>query len=126
MRLTDRIRSIDTAKPFPWRFLAPFTALYTQVSADQLGTASGLLRSFGYVGSIASAALISVVFHTTVDDHGPHVIAWIMVGVSTIGVIALAANPAAVPKRVIRILLHRSGRGSALPVQRTPDQADLR
>jgi MFS family permease len=102
------------------------TALYTEVSADQLGTASGLLRSFGYVGSIASAALISVVFHATVDDHGLHVIAWIMVGVSAIGLIALAADPAVVPNRIARKLLRRNGKGSGLPVPRTLDQAGQR
>jgi MFS family permease len=102
------------------------TALYTEVSADQLGTASGLLRSFGYVGSIASAALISVVFHATVDDHGLHVIAWIMVGVSAIGLIALAADPAVVPNRIARKLLGRNGKGSGLPVPRTLDQAGQR
>lgn len=32
------------------------TALYNQVTANQIGTAAGLLRSFGYLGSIASAA----------------------------------------------------------------------
>jgi predicted MFS family arabinose efflux permease len=65
------------------------TALYTQVSTNQIGTASGLLRSFGYIGSIASAAVISVVFHTRVDDAGLHLIAWIMVGVSALGLVTL-------------------------------------
>jgi MFS family permease len=46
------------------------TALYSQAPADQLGTASGLLRTFGYVGSIASSAITGVVFHTSVTDSG--------------------------------------------------------
>lgn len=58
------------------------TALYTQAPAEQLGTASGLLRTFGYVGSIASSAITGIVFHNSVTDHGVHVIAWIMIGVS--------------------------------------------
>jgi sugar phosphate permease len=58
------------------------TALYSQAPADQLGTASGLLRTFGYVGSIASSAITGVVFHTSVTDSGVHLIAWIMIGVS--------------------------------------------
>jgi len=58
------------------------TALYTHAPADQLGTASGLLRTFGYVGSIGSSAITGIVFHTRVSDHGIHLIAWIMVGVS--------------------------------------------
>lgn len=58
------------------------TALYAQAAADQLGTASGLLRTFGYVGSIAASAVTGIVFHTHVTDHGVHVIAEIMIGVS--------------------------------------------
>ncbi|MFI0715602.1 MFS transporter [Streptomyces inhibens] len=61
------------------------TTLYTQVGADQIGTAAGLFRTFGFLGSIASSALISVVFHTHVDDHHLHVIALIMVVVSVLG-----------------------------------------
>lgn len=58
------------------------TALYTNAPAEQLGTASGLLRTFGYVGSIASSAITGIVFHNTVSDSGVHTIAWIMIAVS--------------------------------------------
>lgn len=58
------------------------TALYTHAPQEQLGTASGLLRTFGYVGSIASSAITGIVFHRQVTDHGMHTIAWIMIGVS--------------------------------------------
>ncbi|MDI5962546.1 MFS transporter [Streptomyces sp. SL54] len=58
------------------------TALYAQAPAEQLGTASGLLRTFGYVGSIASSAITGIVFRRHVTDRGVHVIAWIMIGVS--------------------------------------------
>jgi MFS family permease len=60
------------------------TALYSQAPAEQLGTASGLLRTFGYVGSIASSAITGVVFRTHVSDSGVHLIAWIMIGVSLV------------------------------------------
>jgi hypothetical protein len=79
------------------------TALYLQVPAEQIATASGLLRSCGYIGSIASAAVISVVFHAAVDDHGLHVIAWILFGVSAIGLIALATDPITTPHGARRI-----------------------
>jgi len=59
------------------------TALYGQEPAELLGTASGLLRTFGYIGSIAASAITGIVLHTRVSDHGVHLIAWIMVGVST-------------------------------------------
>jgi MFS family permease len=68
------------------------TALYQQVTADQIGTASGLFRTFGYLGSIASSALISIVFHSRVDDHGLHVIALIMVIVSVLGLLVVLAD----------------------------------
>lgn len=60
------------------------TALYTQVSADQIGTASGLFRTFGYIGSIASSAIIGIAFHTAVTDNGLHAIAITMITVSAI------------------------------------------
>jgi Major Facilitator Superfamily len=59
------------------------TALYSQAPAEQFGTASGLLRTFGYIGSIASSAITGIVFRTRVSDSGVHLIAWIMIGVST-------------------------------------------
>ncbi|WP_374210959.1 MFS transporter [Streptomyces sp. MCA2] len=68
------------------------TALYTQVTADQIGTAAGLFRTFGFLGSIASSALISVVFHTQVNDHRLHVIALIMVLVSVLGLIIVVTD----------------------------------
>ncbi|HEY5353609.1 MAG TPA: MFS transporter [Streptosporangiaceae bacterium] len=67
-------------------------ALYTQAPADQIGTASGLLRTFGYVGSIASSAITGIVFHGGVSDHGLHIIGWIMVGVSAILVLVSLAD----------------------------------
>jgi MFS family permease len=60
------------------------TALYSQAPAEQLGTASGLLRTFGYVGSIASSAITGIVFHASVSDSGVHLIGWIMIGVSLV------------------------------------------
>ncbi len=63
------------------------TALYTQVTADQIGTASGLFRTFGYIGSIASSALIGVVFHAKVSDIGMHRIAVFMMAVSVLALL---------------------------------------
>jgi MFS family permease len=68
------------------------TALYAQAPADQLGTASGLLRTFGYVGSIASSAITGIVFRTRVSDSGVHVIAWIMIGASLALVLVSVAD----------------------------------
>jgi MFS family permease len=64
-------------------------ALYTQAAGEQLGVASGLFRTFGYIGSIASSAITGIVFHSTVSDAGVHLIALIMIGV---GIVAVALS----------------------------------
>ncbi|MFI1092421.1 MFS transporter [Streptomyces sp. NPDC020917] len=54
------------------------TSLTQHAPAEQMGTASGLLRTFGYVGSIGASAVTGLVFHHNVTDHGVHQIGWIM------------------------------------------------
>jgi predicted MFS family arabinose efflux permease/nucleotide-binding universal stress UspA family protein len=63
------------------------TALYNQVDASEIGTAAGLLRTAAYLGSIGSSAIISIVFHSRVDDHGLHHIAIVMIAVSALAVL---------------------------------------
>ncbi|MEV4113410.1 MFS transporter [Nonomuraea sp. NPDC049695] len=70
------------------------TVLYVQAPADQAGTAAGLLRTSGYLGSIASSALISIVFHTRVDDERLHSLAWPMIAVSVLAVIVVITDRA--------------------------------
>jgi MFS family permease len=60
------------------------TALYTQAPAESLGTASGLLRTFGYVGSIASATISGIAFRTHVSDGGLHDMSFILLGVGVV------------------------------------------
>jgi predicted MFS family arabinose efflux permease len=55
------------------------TALYTQAPADQIGTASGLSRTFGYIGSIASATVTGIVFRHGTTDSGLHSIAVVLI-----------------------------------------------
>ena len=62
------------------------TALYRESPAEKVGTASGLLRTFGYIGSIASATITGLVFRTHVDDSGLHHVSVILI---VIGVIVL-------------------------------------
>ncbi len=64
-------------------------AFYLQAEPDQLGVASGLFRTFGYLGSIAAAAVTGTVFHTRVSDHGMRLIATAMVTAS-VAAIALS------------------------------------
>ena len=81
------------------------TALYAQVDAAQIGTAAGLFRTFGYIGSIASSAIISIVFHAGVSDHGLHAIAVIMTLVSAVALVLTVAD-----RRLMS--LKRAGEGS--------------
>jgi predicted MFS family arabinose efflux permease len=60
------------------------TALYTEVPPHVMGTAAGLFRTFGYVGSIASSAIISVIFRAKTDDAGLRSITLILIGVSVV------------------------------------------
>jgi MFS family permease len=57
-------------------------ALYTQSPPEQLGVASGLFRTFGYLGSIGSSAVTGIVFHDGVSDAGVHVLGIVMIAVS--------------------------------------------
>ncbi|MCX4637506.1 MFS transporter [Streptomyces platensis] len=68
------------------------TTLYTQVGAGEIGTAAGLFRTFGFLGSIASSALISVVFHSEVNGHRLHLIALAMVAVSVLGLLVVVTD----------------------------------
>jgi MFS family permease len=74
------------------------TALYSQAPAEQLGTASGLLRTFGYIGSIGSSAITGIVFHASVSDSGVHLIGWIMIGVS-LALVLISVLDRTLPKR---------------------------
>ncbi|HVX22238.1 MAG TPA: MFS transporter [Acidimicrobiales bacterium] len=68
------------------------TTLYHQVAPDQIGTASGLFKTFGSIGSIASSALIAIAFHTGVSDAHLHVLALVMVVVSLLGLVIVVAD----------------------------------
>ncbi|MGC0367052.1 MFS family permease [Rhodococcus sp. 27YEA15] len=60
------------------------SALYRQAPASALGTASGLLRTFGHVGSVASATITGIAFRVDVDDVGLHQISYILTGVGVV------------------------------------------
>jgi MFS family permease len=59
-------------------------ALYTQAPAETIGTASGLLRTFSYVGSIASAVITGAAFSQTVDTAGLHRVGLILVAIGAV------------------------------------------
>jgi MFS family permease len=68
------------------------TALYAQAPADQLGTASGLFRTFSYLGSIASSTITGIVFRSDVTDSGLHTLAYILVGVAAVVLLMTVAD----------------------------------
>jgi predicted MFS family arabinose efflux permease len=68
------------------------TALYAQAPADQVGTASGLFRTFSYLGSIASSTITGIVFRSDVTDSGLHTLAYILVGVAAVVLLMTVAD----------------------------------
>jgi nicotinamidase-related amidase/MFS family permease len=91
------------------------TTLYTQVAAGQIGTASGLFRTFGYIGSIASSAIIAIGFHGGVSDAHLHGIALVMVVVSVLGVVVVVAD---------RAVMSQVRAGRARAASRRDDRGD--
>lgn len=61
-------------------------ALYRVATPEALGTSAGLFRTFGYLGSIASAAVIGFAFQSGPTDQGLRTLSYSLVGV---GVVAL-------------------------------------
>lgn len=55
------------------------TALYLAAPPDQIGTASGLFRTFGYLGTITSSVIGSIVFRDGASDHGLHRLGLVLV-----------------------------------------------
>lgn len=56
------------------------TALYLAAPPDRIGTASGLFRTFGYLGTITSAVIGGIVFRDGASDGGLHTLGMVLVG----------------------------------------------
>ena len=67
--------------------LANQNALFRQADAARMGTASGLLRTFQYLGAILSSAAVAIVFRSGASSGGLHALAAVMIGC---GVLLLA------------------------------------
>ena len=80
------------------------TALYAQVPPEQIGTSSGMFRTFAYIGSIGSSAVISITFHTSVSDHGLHIIGIIMIVVSVLALLMTLADRQLMSEQRARLL----------------------
>jgi len=60
------------------------TVLYREAPARKVGTVAGLLRTFGYIGSIAAATITGIAFRARVDDPGLHRVAIILTGIGLV------------------------------------------
>jgi MFS family permease len=68
------------------------TAMYAQAPAGSTGTAAGMLRTFMYLGAIASASLISLSFGHAATDAGLHRLAVILTAAATALLITTLAD----------------------------------
>ncbi|MFD4755541.1 MFS transporter [Streptomyces sp. NPDC058426] len=56
------------------------TMLYVAAPPDRIGTASGLFRTFGYLGTITSSVIGGIVFRAGTSDGGLHTLGFVLVG----------------------------------------------
>ena len=71
--------------------------LYVQTPAGDIAVASGLYRTFGYIGAIFSASLISVTFGASATDGGFHTLGWVIGGIG-VAVLVLTLVDKAIPR----------------------------
>jgi MFS family permease len=67
-------------------------AMYVQAPAADIGTAAGLLRTAVYVGAIATASLLGLVYGGRPDDHGLHSLAIVMSVLSALMLVMTIAD----------------------------------
>jgi len=60
------------------------TALYLEAAPEEIGTASGLFRTFGYLGTIVSAVIGGLVFRHGATDHGLHILGIVLVAAGAV------------------------------------------
>ncbi|MET8553784.1 MFS transporter [Streptomyces sp. NPDC004959] len=63
------------------------TTLFVQTSADEVGVAAGLFRTFGYIGAIFSSSVIALSFGDHVTDAGFHHMGWIVLALGALTVL---------------------------------------
>ena len=86
------------------------TALYLSAPADQIGTASGLFRTFGYLGTITSSVIGGIVFRDGASDPGLH----------SLGLVLVAAGVAVLLLTVLDRRLMGRGRNRRTGAINTP------
>jgi MFS family permease len=66
--------------------------LYVQAPAAEIAVASGLYRTFSYVGAIFSSSLIGITFGKAATDAGLHALAWVLVGIGVVVVLLVVLD----------------------------------
>ena len=72
-------------------------ALYVQTPAEDIAVASGLFRTFAYIGAIFSSNLIGIAFGPAATDSGLHVLGWVLGGVGIV-IVLLSALDKSIPR----------------------------
>jgi MFS family permease len=67
-------------------------SLYVFAPAAEIAVASGLSRTFSYVGAIFSSSLIGITFGRAATDAGLHALAWVLVGIGVASVVLVALD----------------------------------
>jgi predicted MFS family arabinose efflux permease len=66
--------------------------LYVQTPAAEIAVASGLYRTFSYVGAIFSASLIGITFGKSATDAGLHTLGWVLAGIAVVVVVMVVLD----------------------------------
>lgn len=82
--------------------LANQNALFQQADAARMGTASGLLRTFQYLGAMLSSAAVAAFFRDGADTAGLHGMAVLMLAVGAALLVAVLADKSLALKRLSR------------------------
>lgn len=72
--------------------LANQNALYAQADPARMGSAAGLLRTFTYLGALLASAANAVFFRSGATSAGLHGMAWLLVAVAALFLIACVAD----------------------------------
>ncbi|MCQ9387088.1 MFS transporter [Brevibacterium sp. 50QC2O2] len=67
-------------------------AMYHQADPATIGAASGLLRTFQYLGAVTASAVSGLVFGARADTPGMHSLAWVMVIVAVLTIVLTAGD----------------------------------
>jgi MFS family permease len=66
--------------------------LYLNAPAAEIAVASGLYRTFSYMGAIFSSSLIGITFGKAATDAGLHALAWVLVGIGVLVVLLVVID----------------------------------